>query len=65
MVSGLLALLVLVVGALPAAAETRERAATAGDSDITQALVVGGGAFALMIALAGAVLFYTAKGRRL
>ncbi|PXY26838.1 hypothetical protein DI005_35790 [Prauserella sp. PE36] len=58
-------LMVFGVGALPAAAETRERAATAEGSDITQALVVGGGAFALIIALAGAVLFYTAKGRRL
>ncbi|MBK1785672.1 hypothetical protein JHE00_15180 [Prauserella sp. ASG 168] len=64
---GALVLVTLAAFALPATAATdqaEDRAVTVAGSGLTHALVVGGVAFALMLSVAGAVLFYTAKGRR-
>lgn len=63
---GLMVLMALGAGVLPAAAATEEteQAASAPWDEITRALVVGSTAFGLMIALACAVLYYTAKGHR-
>lgn len=64
---GLLIMMLLGAGVLPAAAatkDTQEQAATSASDGIVQALVVGSTAFAMIIAVAGAVLFHTAKGRR-
>ncbi|KID28414.1 hypothetical protein HQ32_04320 [Prauserella sp. Am3] len=65
-VSVLTAVGFLFAGALPAFAaeeETRRAASSPWDA-FTQALVVGGTAFVMIIGLAGAVLYYTAKGHR-
>lgn len=48
-------------GRAPAATHGQEAAAASGD--VTQALVVGGFAFVLMIAAAGGVLWFTARKR--
>ncbi|EHR52599.1 hypothetical protein SacmaDRAFT_4413 [Saccharomonospora marina XMU15] len=64
---GLLIMMLLGAGVLPAAAatkDTQEQAAGPASDGIVQALVVGSTAFAMIIAVAGGVLFYTAKGRR-
>lgn len=58
--------MIVAAGVLPAAAATdgtQEQAATTASSGIVQALVVGSTAFAIIIAVACGVLFYTAKGR--
>lgn len=60
---GMLILTVLGMSAVPAFAADDAAAGTP-SGDITQALIVGGLAFAMIIALAGAVLYHTAKGRR-
>ncbi len=69
--SALALLMVLLVGAVqPAIAEPAdteqppESAPTAPADGTVQALVVGGSAFALMIAAGTAVLFYTARRRQ-
>lgn len=56
----------LLAGAMPALADQEEKRQAATDpwDAYTQALVVGGTAFVMIIGLAGAVLYYTAKGRR-
>ncbi|PXY21449.1 hypothetical protein BAY60_27320 [Prauserella muralis] len=57
----------LGAGVLPAAAATettQQRVASMPSSNVTQALVVGSMAFAMIIAIAGAVLYHTAKGAR-
>ncbi|NIJ10718.1 putative paraquat-inducible protein A [Saccharomonospora amisosensis] len=64
---GLLIMMLLGAGVLPAAAatkDTQEQAASPTSDGVVQALVVGSTAFAMIIAVAGGVLFYTAKGRR-
>ncbi|QWF82180.1 hypothetical protein [Amycolatopsis sp. CA-230715] len=48
-------------GKAPAATRGQEAAAASGD--VTQALVVGGLAFVLMVAAAGGVLWFTARKR--
>jgi len=70
--ASVLALLItFVVGAVqPALAESNdsgpppESAPTSTPNGVIQALVVGSTAFALMLATAAAVLYYTAKRRR-
>ncbi|EIF00358.1 hypothetical protein [Saccharomonospora glauca] len=64
-------LMVLLVGVMhPANAESAdtkqppESAPNAPSDEVVQALVVGGTAFALMIAAGTAVLFYTARRRQ-
>lgn len=56
----------LLAGAMPAWADQEEKRQAASDpwDAYTQALVVGGTAFVMIIGLAAAVLYYTAKGRR-
>ncbi|MBB3663837.1 MULTISPECIES: hypothetical protein [Prauserella salsuginis group] len=56
----------LLAGATPALAEQEEKRQAAPDpwDAFTQALVVGSTAFVMIIGLAGAVLYYTAKGHR-
>ncbi|MEU6645760.1 hypothetical protein ABZ863_24860 [Saccharomonospora sp. NPDC046836] len=63
---GLLVLMALGGGVLPVAAATHDtqQAAAVPGSAITQAFVVGGIAFAMIIAVAGGVLFYTARTRQ-
>jgi ABC-type Fe3+ transport system permease subunit len=63
----LLTLMVLGAGLLPALAttdRTREQAAAGSRSDVVQALTVGSIAFAVIVAVAGAVLLYTVRRRR-
>lgn len=56
----------LLAGAMPALADQEEKRQAAADpwDPFTQAVVVGGTAFMMFVGLAGAVLYYTAKGHR-
>ncbi|GAA1963719.1 hypothetical protein [Amycolatopsis minnesotensis] len=69
-IAALAALAVTLTVAVPASADTGKapaathgQEAAAASGDVTQALVVGGFAFVLMIAAAGAVLWFTARKR--
>ncbi|GAA1215033.1 hypothetical protein [Prauserella alba] len=56
----------LLAGAAPALADQEDKRQAVADpwDAFTQAVVVGSTAFVMIIGLAGAVLYYTAKGHR-
>ncbi|OZM73660.1 hypothetical protein CFN78_09055 [Amycolatopsis antarctica] len=56
-------LLVLFGWTFPATAAVEQEQAATGTDDATQAIVVGSIAFVIMIAAAGAVMWFTAKAR--
>lgn len=69
-VAGLMTLFTLLLGGVAQAAESvtgtssqQQESAAAEPTSETRAIVVGGLSFVLMIGAAGAVLWYTARGR--